>query len=157
MMRTWMIAPLGLALALGACGNTQEEEAASGGVGGAAAGALVGGPVGAVVGAGAGAAAGAYGDEAIDAVSSDQATAEGDRDLYPAQDQQQASAQGMTDATIRDAQRTLQDMGLYQGQVDGIVGPKTRAAVSQYQTRQGIEQTGRLDRQTLQSLDQQTR
>jgi hypothetical protein len=38
-------------LSLSACGDTVEERAASGGLGGAAAGAVVGGPVGAVVGA----------------------------------------------------------------------------------------------------------
>ena len=57
---------LGLVVSLAACGSTDEQKAATGGVGGAATGALIGGPVGAVIGAGAGAAAGAYGDDAIE-------------------------------------------------------------------------------------------
>jgi len=48
----------GLCLLAAACGNTTEEKAASGGLGGVAAGAVVGGPVGAVVGGVAGAGAG---------------------------------------------------------------------------------------------------
>jgi hypothetical protein len=46
-------------LSIAACGETTEQRAASGGLGGAAAGAVVGGPVGAVVGGAAGATGGA--------------------------------------------------------------------------------------------------
>ena len=53
-------------LFLSACGETAEERAATGGLGGAAAGALVGGPVGAVVGGAAGATGGAVIDEGVD-------------------------------------------------------------------------------------------
>jgi hypothetical protein len=51
-------AALGLLL-LAACGETTEQRAATGGLGGAAAGAVVGGPVGAVIGGAAGATGGA--------------------------------------------------------------------------------------------------
>jgi hypothetical protein len=54
----FVVPSLALALALGACGNTVEESAATGGGTGVVAGALVGGPIGAVVGGAAGAAAG---------------------------------------------------------------------------------------------------
>ena len=58
MEKLWVaVAALGLLL-LGGCGDTTEQRAASGGLGGAAAGAVVGGPVGAVVGGAAGAAGG---------------------------------------------------------------------------------------------------
>jgi hypothetical protein len=53
-------------LFLAGCGETTEERAASGGLGGAAAGAVVGGPVGAVVGGAAGATGGAVLDEGVD-------------------------------------------------------------------------------------------
>lgn len=53
-------------LFLAACGDTTEERAATGGLGGAAAGALVGGPIGAVVGGAAGATGGAVLDEGVD-------------------------------------------------------------------------------------------
>lgn len=52
----------GIVLLLGGCGDTTEQRAASGGLGGAAAGAVVGGPVGAVVGG----AVGATGGTAMD-------------------------------------------------------------------------------------------
>ncbi|HEX6142711.1 MAG TPA: hypothetical protein VFZ01_08340 [Geminicoccaceae bacterium] len=52
----------GTALVLAGCGDTTEQRAASGGLGGAAAGAVVGGPVGAVVGG----AVGATGGTAMD-------------------------------------------------------------------------------------------
>jgi hypothetical protein len=60
-MRTLKMAALvlGPSLLLAACGETTEERAATGGLGGAAAGAVVGGPVGAVVGGAAGAGTGA--------------------------------------------------------------------------------------------------
>jgi peptidoglycan hydrolase-like protein with peptidoglycan-binding domain len=38
--------------------------------------------------------------------------------------------QSLDEQQIRDVQQRLQEMGHYQGQVDGIVGPKTRAALS---------------------------
>ena len=46
---------VGSGLMLGACGDTVEERAATGGLGGAAGGAVVGGPAGAAVGGAAGA------------------------------------------------------------------------------------------------------
>ena len=69
-MHRMMIGGLGaVALLLAACGDTTEQRAASGGLGGAAAGAVVGGPVGAVVGGAAGAAGGATMDEgAVDKI-----------------------------------------------------------------------------------------
>ncbi|HET6468052.1 MAG TPA: YMGG-like glycine zipper-containing protein [Geminicoccaceae bacterium] len=57
---------VGALLLLGACGESVQQRAATGGLGGAAAGAMVGGPVGAVVGGGAGAATGAVLDEGVD-------------------------------------------------------------------------------------------
>jgi hypothetical protein len=48
------------------CGETTEERAASGGLGGAAAGAVVGGPVGAVVGGAAGATGGTVLEKSVD-------------------------------------------------------------------------------------------
>ncbi len=58
-MRASVLAVLGLGLLTTACGNTMEEKASTGAMGGVAAGAVVGGPVGAVVGGIAGAGAGA--------------------------------------------------------------------------------------------------
>jgi hypothetical protein len=52
-----LVALLALLFAAG-CGETTEERAASGGLGGAAAGAVIGGPIGALVGGAAGATGG---------------------------------------------------------------------------------------------------
>jgi hypothetical protein len=76
-MRVTGLGVLGLGLLLAACGSTNEQQAASGGLTGAAAGALVGGPVGAVVGGAVGAAGGTampkgadqYAEEGLDKVN----------------------------------------------------------------------------------------
>ena len=62
---------LGAGLVLAACGETTQQRAATGGLGGAAAGAVVGGPVGAVVGGAAGAGTGAVMDEGADEMIED--------------------------------------------------------------------------------------
>ena len=54
---------------------------------------------------------------------------------------------------IRDAQKTLRDLGYPAGPVDGIVGPRTRAALTRYQRAEGIPVTGRLDTETMARLD----
>ena len=39
-------------------------------------------------------------------------------------------------------QRGLARVGLYDGAIDGIAGPKTREAISRYQVREGVPATG---------------
>lgn len=56
------------------------------------------------------------------------------------------------DTTVRAAQQKLQEMGLYAGAVDGIAGSQTAAALRRYQLREGLKVTGRLNRETLESL-----
>ena len=53
---------------------------------------------------------------------------------------------------VKQAQQKLKDDGEYQGQVDGKLGPKTADAVKQYQQKNGLKQTGRLDHDTLGKL-----
>lgn len=53
---------------------------------------------------------------------------------------------------IRQAQSALHDQGLYRGPVDGIAGPQTQQAVSEFQRRQGLPQTAALDRRTLDAI-----
>jgi len=43
---------------------------------------------------------------------------------------------------ILDMQRRLQALGLYEDEIDGLVGPKTRAAVRVYQQRNGLPPDG---------------
>ena len=53
---------------------------------------------------------------------------------------------------IANVQSALQQQGFYQGDIDGILGPETRAALAEYQTAQGIEPTGAVDEPTLETL-----
>ena len=55
-------------------------------------------------------------------------------------------------STVRDAQQALKDKGLYDGPVDGLNGPMTRAAVRKYQQQQNIAADGRLGPRTLDTL-----
>lgn len=57
------------------------------------------------------------------------------------------------DDQTREVQQALKDQGFYYGQVDGQGGPETAAAIRRYQIRQGLEVTGKLDQQTLASLN----
>ena len=54
-------------------------------------------------------------------------------------------------ATVRDVQHTLKSRGLRVG-VDGIMGPRTQAAIRQFQKSENLEPTGQLNRQTLIAL-----
>jgi len=51
------------------------------------------------------------------------------------------------------AQQALKADNLYRGAVDGIVGPKTKQALAQFQKQEGLKQTSALDRATMQALD----
>ncbi|HWY50779.1 MAG TPA: peptidoglycan-binding domain-containing protein [Chthoniobacterales bacterium] len=54
--------------------------------------------------------------------------------------------------TVANVQSALQQQGYYQGEVDGILGPQTRAALAEYQSAQGLEPTGAVDEPTLETL-----
>ena len=56
------------------------------------------------------------------------------------------------DQVIADVQTELQQMGYYQGEVDGLMGPLTRQALTAYQADQGLTQTAAIDEPTLDSL-----
>jgi len=62
------------------------------------------------------------------------------------------SHHSMRSNRVKQAQQKLKDDGEYQGQVDGKLGPKTAEAVKQYQQKNGLKQTGRLDHNTLGKL-----
>jgi len=57
------------------------------------------------------------------------------------------------DQVIADVQALLQQMGYYTGEVDGLLGPMTREALTAYQTDQGLTATAVIDQPTLDSLD----
>jgi peptidoglycan hydrolase-like protein with peptidoglycan-binding domain len=50
----------------------------------------------------------------------------------------------MSDADRLRVQDTLRRLGYYKGQVDGVFGPLTRAAIRRFQGSVGAEMTGRL-------------
>jgi peptidoglycan hydrolase-like protein with peptidoglycan-binding domain len=53
---------------------------------------------------------------------------------------------------IRWAQVELRHRGLYKGSLDGIVGPGTKRALSQFQKMNGLGPTASLDAQTWEAL-----
>lgn len=53
---------------------------------------------------------------------------------------------------IRWAQLELRYRGLYKGSLDGVLGPKTRQALAQFQKNNGLNQTASLDAQTWETL-----
>jgi hypothetical protein len=56
------------------------------------------------------------------------------------------------DRVIADVQAELQDMGYYKGEVDGLLGPLTREALTSYQSEQGLTATAAIDEPTLDAL-----
>ncbi len=56
------------------------------------------------------------------------------------------------DQVIANVQSALQQQGYYQGEVDGLLGPQTRAAIADYQRATGLPETASVDQPTLQSL-----
>jgi hypothetical protein len=57
------------------------------------------------------------------------------------------------DKVIADVQAVLQDMGYYKGEVDGLLGPLTREALTGYQTDNGMTVTAVIDEPTLDALN----
>lgn len=57
------------------------------------------------------------------------------------------------DRIIADVQATLQQAGYYRGEVDGLLGPLTRQALTAYQSDNGLYTTAAIDEPTLNSLD----
>lgn len=56
------------------------------------------------------------------------------------------------DKVIADVQAVLKEMGYYKGEVDGLLGPLTREALTGYQTDNGMTVTAVIDEPTLDSL-----
>jgi len=53
---------------------------------------------------------------------------------------------------VRAVQQALKDKGHDPGDIDGKMGPKTQAALRDYQTKEGLKPTGRLDSETMAKL-----
>ena len=50
---------------------------------------------------------------------------------------------------VRQLQQALNDNGFDAGEVDGVFGARTRAALSRFQSKAGLQPTGQMDQQTL--------
>jgi peptidoglycan hydrolase-like protein with peptidoglycan-binding domain len=55
-------------------------------------------------------------------------------------------------ATIRQVQQALKSRGYLAGPVDGVMDPSTEHAIREFQRAEALENTGRLNRQTLSAL-----
>src|SRR5579883_3147930 len=53
---------------------------------------------------------------------------------------------------VKQAQQKLKDDGDYKGAIDGKAGPQTMAALKEFQQKNGLSQTGKLDEQTADKL-----
>jgi peptidoglycan hydrolase-like protein with peptidoglycan-binding domain len=53
---------------------------------------------------------------------------------------------------VMKTQEALKEKGYYDGPVDGLIGPKTRAGLRRYQQEQGLNADGRLTRETAEGL-----
>lgn len=56
------------------------------------------------------------------------------------------------DPAIERVQGILKDLGYYKGEVDGIPGPNTSAAISAYQRKMGLNVSGQVDKKLLSEL-----
>ena len=56
------------------------------------------------------------------------------------------------DQVIANVQTALQREGYYQGMIDGMLGPLTRAALANYQAEHGLAVTSAIDQPTLETL-----
>ncbi|MCO5063135.1 MAG: peptidoglycan-binding protein [Rhizobiaceae bacterium] len=56
------------------------------------------------------------------------------------------------DRQLQAVQAVLKQLGYYQGEVDGLAGPNTSAAISAYQRRMGLSVSGSVDESLLKEL-----
>jgi peptidoglycan hydrolase-like protein with peptidoglycan-binding domain len=66
--------------------------------------------------------------------------------------QHMQTGQRITRQDIRQAQQQLKSDGLYKGRIDGMLGHRTRLAITRFQKQNGLPHTARLDRTTLDRL-----
>jgi len=59
------------------------------------------------------------------------------------------TAANLSKDDFRQAQLELRNMGLYNGSLDGVVGPETKRALEQFQENNGLDRSATLDGQTM--------
>jgi Putative peptidoglycan binding domain len=70
---------------------------------------------------------------------------------YPSSDYRSSRASYSDDLAV-DVQRALRRGGYYYGDIDGDIGPESRAAIREYQRDRGLPATGRIDSSLLRAL-----
>ena len=70
-----------------------------------------------------------------------------------AKDKMRRADDGMAMADTRAAQEALKTQGHDPGPIDGRMGPRTRAAINDYQTKNNLPVTGTLDEATMTKLN----
>ena len=63
-----------------------------------------------------------------------------------------ASMDAQSPETIKQAQQQLKSQGLYNGAIDGQMGPETASALSKFQQKNGLPANSELDQQTMAKL-----
>jgi len=63
-----------------------------------------------------------------------------------------SSAQSQSRDTVKQVQEKLSRQGQDPGPADGIMGPKTQAALKDFQQQKNLQPSGRIDPQTLAAL-----
>jgi peptidoglycan hydrolase-like protein with peptidoglycan-binding domain len=70
----------------------------------------------------------------------------------PGTSQHLQTAANLSKDDVRQAQLELRNMGLYNGSLDGVVGPETKRGLEQFQKNNGLDRTATLDGQTMVAL-----
>ena len=70
----------------------------------------------------------------------------------PGTSQHLQTAANLSKDDFRQAQLELRNMGLYNGSLDGVVGPETKRGLEQFQKNNGLDRTATLDGQTMVAL-----
>ena len=64
----------------------------------------------------------------------------------------QGGSVNLSQSEIREVQMKLNQKGFNVGEPDGVMGPKTRDGLAQFQRQEGLQETGDIDRQTADAL-----
>ena len=66
--------------------------------------------------------------------------------------QREAGSSSFSQSEIREVQMRLNQKGFNVGEADGVMGPKTKDALEQFQRRQGLQESGDIDNETADAL-----
>jgi len=158
-MKTKLLGAVALGLMVAACGTNPTDRTTGGAAAGAATGAAVGalgGPVGALggaaIGGGVGAVAGAT--TTPDQVNLGRPVWNDPEVRVPGVTNRSGGGSGVASRSenTRQVQQALNQRGYDVGPVDGVMGPQTRRAISQYQRDNNMSVTGRADAQLASAL-----